>query len=145
VGVALGGATGVVVSSFLPWARSGSADRDSYQLVAAAERLELLSPPLQRVALAWYLVVVAVGVAWLAAGMHRHLLAAGACAATGSLALLLSVATMASPLRALTGTPVAAASGGIALLGSIAVIGTTLRQRRAAGRSGHGPGRASEG
>jgi hypothetical protein len=126
--VALAGATGMAIGSFLPWSRSGTVERTSYQLVAAAERLEVLGPRLQAVAVAWYFLLAGVGAAWLAAALHRIRIAAGLCAGSGLLALLFSGATMRSPLPSLVGAQLTAASSVVALVGSIAAIGISLRR-----------------
>jgi hypothetical protein len=119
----------VVAASLFPWARSGQATRTSHELVRAAVRLELLTPWVQRIALAWYVAPAAVGLAWLAAGVDRVIVAALTCAAVAGFGLLLAVTVLRSPLSDEPALTVAVVAGVVAL-GSALVALASLRARR---------------
>lgn len=116
--VAAVGALGVLGTSFMPWARSGSSSRTSYELVAAARRLDVVSGTGATLARGWYLVPLVVAGAWLAAALGRPLVAAVSSAVVGVATLALVVAVKASPLPADTGSNLALAAGVLALLGA---------------------------
>lgn len=112
------GALGVLVASFLPWGRSGGATRSSYELVAAAESLQVVSGAGAIVARAWYLLPLGVACTWLAAVGRRPLATATLSALVGSAALVLAAAVKVSPVGTEMGTSVALAAGATALAGA---------------------------
>ncbi len=116
--VAVAGALGVLVASFLPWGRSGGASRTSYDLVDAAGRLEVVSGALAVGVRGWYLVPFLVACTWLAAVRCRLLATATLSALVGSAAVALAVAVRASPVGAERGTSVALVAGATALIGA---------------------------
>lgn len=116
--VAVVGVIGVLGASFLPWARSGSATRTSYELVAAARRLEVVSGVGATLARGWYLLPLVVACTWLAATLRRPLVAAVSSAVVGTATLALVAAVKASPLPADTGTTLSLIAGIVALVGA---------------------------
>jgi hypothetical protein len=119
---AVAGSIVVAVASVLPWARSGRAERSSYALVGAAERLGVLSGWERALAPLWYLVPALVAATWLAAVLGRRRLLAALSGAVGLLATSAAVATSRSPLEVLAPARVAGVAGGIALVGAIVVL-----------------------
>ncbi|HUF33115.1 MAG TPA: hypothetical protein VMN58_07905 [Acidimicrobiales bacterium] len=119
VGVVLaaGGAVGVVVGSFLPYARSGAATRTSYELVGVAERLELVTGPAATLARGWYLVPLVAAAAWLAAALGKRVILVTSCVILGTAALALGVLLNRSPLGADVGVYLASLAGALSLLG----------------------------
>ncbi|HEV2068601.1 MAG TPA: hypothetical protein VGR26_02265 [Acidimicrobiales bacterium] len=116
--VAVAGALGVLVASFLPWGRSGGTSRTSYELVDAAGRLEVVSGALAVGVRGWYLVPLLTACTWLAAVRRRLLATATLSALVGSAAVALAVAVKASPVGAEAGTSVALVAGATALIGA---------------------------
>jgi hypothetical protein len=97
------GVTAVLVGALLPWLASGRVERNSYQLIASARRLDLFDNAGERaLALLWYLLPLAVLVAALAVGARRQFLAAVVAVAAGAtgLALVAIVGDVPFPLRA---------------------------------------------
>lgn len=75
--LAVGAGVLAVVGYFAPWARSGSVDRSSIDLLVTAGSLDLLEGPLRLLAAgAWGVVPVLVAAALLALTWHRYQLAA---------------------------------------------------------------------
>lgn len=118
--LAVAGVLGVLLASFLPWARSGNASRTSYELVATASRLDLISGPGATLVRGWYLVPVAAAATWLAATLGRPLVTATLSTLVGAAALGLVAAlrTSGSSLAVAHGTSVALAAGATALIGA---------------------------
>ncbi|MGI8759255.1 MAG: hypothetical protein ACR2K0_08095 [Acidimicrobiales bacterium] len=118
--LAVAGVLGVLVASFLPWARSGNASRTSYELVATAQRLDVVSGPGATLVRGWYLLPVAAAGTWLAATLGRPLLTATLSTLVGSAALGLVAALRSSgpSLAVAGGTSVALAAGATALIGA---------------------------
>ena len=115
---AVAGTLGVLGASFLPWARSGSASRTSYEVVEAARRLELVDGVWASLALSWFFVPLLVVCAGLSATLGRPVATATLSAVVGSTAVGLAAAVEASPLDAEVGTSVALAAGAMALVGA---------------------------
>jgi hypothetical protein len=126
--VATAGAVAVALTSFLPWATSGRASRSSYELVASAERLEVLDGVAAAAAPLWYLVPLAAACAFLAAVLGRTVLAAGVAAATGVAAIVLGAAVNSSPLGADVGCAAATLAGAVSVAG--AAVAVWQRRRR---------------
>ena len=116
--LAVAGAMGVLAASFLPWARSGEAGRTSYEIVAAARRLDVVHGVWATAAAGWYLVPLLVVATGLAAALGRRVATATLSAVVGSAAAGLAAAVEASPLDAEMGTSVALAAGATALVGA---------------------------
>lgn len=126
--LAVGGAVGVVVGSFLPYARSGSATRTSYEVVGVAERLDVVTGPAATLARGWYLVPLLAAGAWLAAALGNRALLVASCAILSTAALALGVLLNRSPLRADVGLYLASLAGALSLLGAACLL---WDQRRA--------------
>jgi hypothetical protein len=118
--VSLGAATAVLAASFLPWGRSGAADRSSYDLVAAAVDLAVLGPAVAQAARAWYLLPALVGAAWLAGALDRPLASTALAALIGASGVALAVATVRSPLVEQPATTFTAIAGAIAISAALA-------------------------
>jgi hypothetical protein len=114
---AVAGALGVVAGSFLPYARSGRAVRTSYEVVATAERLEVVTGPAATLLRGWYLVPLLGAGAWLAAVTGRRVLLVSSCGILGVAALVLGGLLRRSPLTADVGVAIASLAGVLALLG----------------------------
>jgi hypothetical protein len=120
--LAVGGAVGVVVGSFLPFARSGSATRTSYEVVRAAERLEVVTGSLATLAKGWYLAPLLAATAWLAAALGRRVTVIASCVILSIAALALGASLTSSPLRADVGVHIASLSGAVSLLGAAILV-----------------------
>jgi hypothetical protein len=118
-GLALGGASLALVGAAAVWARSGDRARNSFALVRLARRLEVVPDALAPLAVAWFLLPVLVGVAWLCFGLGRSRATSAISATAGALALGGVAAVAASPLRLEVGAGVTAAGGALALLGAL--------------------------
>jgi hypothetical protein len=136
----VGGLAAVVVGTFLPWLRSGSALRNSFRAAGLINRL--LQPPGAAGALlaVWPGVVFAcaVAVAALVLGMRRvgTLIAALVAIAVGAVAtttLLLPARSFASV--AMIGPAVCLAGAVLALAGAAAQARAVLGERRSTGRA----------
>ncbi len=116
--VATAGSVGLGVAAFLPWGRSGTARRNSFELVQAAERLDLLDGALAGVgALAWFLVPAAVAGVWLAAVLRRPVMAGTLASSVAALGLALAVVVRSSPVRTEPGLVWGVAAAATALAG----------------------------
>lgn len=118
--VASAAATVVLAASFLPWARSGSAERSSYDLVASVRRLELLDGLAADLAPVWFLLPAVVGAAWLAVALDRIRTAATLGAIVGLLGVVLALQTVRSPLVHLPGAALSGGAGAIAIVAALA-------------------------
>jgi hypothetical protein len=110
----------VLGASFLPWARSGAADRSSYDLVASVRRLELLDGLAADLAPVWFLLPAMVGAAWLAVALDRIRTAATLGAIVGLLGVVLALQTVRSPLVHLPGAALGGGAGAIAIVAALA-------------------------
>ncbi len=113
--VAMVGATLVVVASFLPWAGSGSSTRNSYELVRAAERLDIVTGWPATVMPGWYLVPVVVALAGMAGLAGWRYLPAAAAVIVGGATLIMVAVVADSPLALTPGAWGAAAAGALSL------------------------------
>ena len=111
------GTVAVAVASFLPWARSGRASRDSYELVRAAERLDIVTGTAATLAEGWYLVALVAVAACAGAIFERPLFVVILSLAVATAAVSLVVAVRASPLTLEVGSGVALVSAGVAAAG----------------------------
>ncbi len=114
----MGGTVAVAVASFLPWASSGRASRDSYQLVRAAERLDIVTGSAATLVEGWYLVALAAVAVCLGAIFDRPLFVGILAVTVAAAAVGLVVAVRASPLTLEVGSGVAVASAVVAAAGA---------------------------
>jgi len=128
-GLSVAGTVAVAVASFLPWASSGRASRDSYELVRAAERLDIVTGAAARLAEGWYLVALLAVAVCAGAILDRPLFAVTLSLAVALAAVSLVVAVRASPLTLEVGSGVTLVSAGVAAAG-VPVAAWERRRRR---------------
>ena len=119
----LAGAVGVVGASFLPWVRSGSAHRSSYEVVEAADRLGVVSGAGALPVRAWFLLPLVVAGACLAASLGRPRLAVALGGLAGAAAALLAYLVGRSPLTTEVGWTATLAAGVVVLVGAALSVG----------------------
>lgn len=119
----------VAASSFLPWARSGRSSRNSYELVQAAERLDVVTGGVATLAQGWYLVAFVAGLACLGAIFRRSLFVGILGMAVAVAAVGLVVAVRSSPLTPELGGGVALVSAGVAAVGAPVAAWERWRRR----------------
>jgi hypothetical protein len=119
----------VAVASFLPWASSGRASRDSYELVRAAERLDIVTGAAARLAEGWYLVTLLAVAVCAGAIFERPLFVVILSLAVALAAVSLVVAVRASPLTLEVGSGVTLVSACVAAAG-VPVAAWERRSRR---------------
>jgi hypothetical protein len=113
-------ATGAVAASLLPWVRIGTRERSSYELLAAARRLEVLDRGAERALLvAWRFLPLVVALGWLALFVGRRRLAGAAGLLAGISAIAVSTAVLRAPLLVLRAVPGTTICGGVALLAAV--------------------------
>jgi len=96
LGLACGG---LLVVAFLPWVRSGERERNSFELLRSADRLDLIDGAVQRATqLGWLLMPVAVGVVVLALAWGRHRIGGVAALFAGVLASVVGALVAGSSL-----------------------------------------------
>ena len=128
--VATAGTLAVAASSFLPWAESGAATRTSYELVRAAERLDVVTGSAATAARAWYLVpLLAVGT-WVGTALGRPLAVAALATVVALATVALVLAVKGSPLRSDVGTVAAVVSAAVAAIGASVAVGERARRGR---------------
>ncbi len=118
---------GCLVASFLPWARSGSRVRDSYELVAVADRLDLLASPWAGASAAWTLLPLCTVLAGVGVASHRPFVIGTISLTVGIASISLAVVVFASPLGTELGARAAVVTGAISVVGALVVI---AEQRR---------------
>lgn len=119
----------MAVASFLPWARSGRASRDSYEPVRAAERLDIVTGAAATLAEGWYLVALLAVAVCAGAIVGRPLFVVILSLVVALATVSLVVAVRASPLTLEIGSGVALASAGVAFAG-VPVAAWERRRRR---------------
>lgn len=119
------GASGAVIGSFLPWARSGQTSRTSYELIGVAGRLDVLEGSWARLAALWVVMPVLAGLAWLVLSFGRSRLAATLAASVGLQTLAAAALTERSPLATETGVTVGRWAGLVALAAAAIHLFTT--------------------
>ena len=119
--VTVAGALAVVTAGFLPWSRSGEAQRNSFELARSAERLDVLTGAAHQAAVAWYLVPALVALLWITATLRWDRAAAGLGAVVGALALAAAALVLRSPLKVEPAVPIAGGAGAVALAGALAL------------------------
>jgi hypothetical protein len=127
--VSLVAATCAVAASLLPWVRTGARERSSYELLAAARRLEVLDSGAEHALLvAWRFVPLVVALGWLALALGWRRVAAAAGVIAGIAAIAVSTAVLRAPLfilRAVYGTTIC---GGVALLAAVVSLRPSKEQ-----------------
>ncbi len=98
-----------MVTSLLPWVRTGARERSSYELLAAARRLGVLTSGFERGALVvWPFLPLLVALGWLAFALGRRRAAAVAVVVAGVLAVTVAAdvwqQAALTPLTAVRGT-----------------------------------------
>lgn len=114
-----------VAVTFAPWHHSGSAVRNSYDLLAAADRLGVLTGTARRaLATAWAVLpfVAALSVVSLTLGARRT--AAGLALTAGAVELVVSLVVMRIGDAAGWGAPAGAITGCALILAAIALVAT---------------------
>jgi hypothetical protein len=110
------------IAAFLPWARSGHAQKTSFALVTAGRRLGVFeSANAQRAAAVWFLVPLAAALVWLAAMLGWRKSAAALGAVVGLLAIVAATVVKTGPLPADWGSSVALVAGVGAIAGAATV------------------------
>jgi hypothetical protein len=134
--VALVAEIAVVLAAALPWATNGHTSRNSFQLVHAAQRLDVLDGAAVHVAPLWFAVPALVAAAWVALTLDRPAVATVLGIVVGGLGLGAALATIRSPLRTEPGVVVALAASIVVLAVSSSVLAGRQLDRR---RGPHGP------
>ena len=123
-------AVGVFCCALLPWGTSGRVSRTSFALLRSAERLDLVHGFWLRVLLVgWYLMPLAVGVAWLFALARRPLAVALLGAVVGVMGIALALIVRASPLHPEIGTSATIVAGALTIAGAAATAWTYKENR----------------
>lgn len=126
----MGGALGTVLSLFLPWVRSGHADRSGFELARTVDTLGLArSLPLRSLLVAVWLTPLLAALCWTAAALHRPKSVATMAAATALVAGAGAVVVFSHrSLHERMGPWIAIVAGVTALVGSL-WLATTTRER----------------
>ncbi len=118
-----------VASTFLPWLRTGSVTRSSYQVVQAADRLEVVSgAPRVALAVGWAFLPLVAALGLLALTLGRVRMAASAGFAVGLAISTLAVLVKSAPRSGDAGATVGLASG-LTLLAAASATAWTTRRR----------------
>ena len=118
--VALVAATCAIAASLLPWVRTGNRERSSYELLAAARRLEVLDGDVEHALLvAWRFLPLVVALGWLALAIGRTRVAGAAGLLCGFAAIAVSIAVLREPLFALRAVHGTMICGGVAALAAV--------------------------
>lgn len=115
--VAVGAAVAVVAAFFLPWARSGRAERSGFALARVVDTLGLADTFLLRgLLVAFWFSPLLVGLAWTAAALGRHRTAGALGACVGAVAVAGAILVFrAGAVEATAGTWVGIVTGLTAL------------------------------
>ncbi len=120
------GCGGVLVVAFLPWVRSGERERNSFELLRSADRLDLIQGVPQRVAqLGWLLMPVAVGIVVIALALGRSRIGAAAASVVGVFAAVIGGLVAVSSLEVTIWPSIATALGLVVAV--LAVVGLIRR------------------
>lgn len=133
VGLAAVVAVGVG-SAFLPWAASGRAERNSFELVSLAEQLDLLPRGTHVLAVLWPALPLLASVAVAATVLSRPRLAGTAAVLSGAWSAAVAIAVLRSPLAPRPGVGLALGAAALSI-----VLGAG-RLLPAAARRAHPPG-----
>jgi hypothetical protein len=125
------GCAAVLMVAVLPWVRSGERDRNSFELLRSADRLDLLDGVVQRAAqITWLLLPVAVGIVIVALAIGRGRIAASGALGAGLASFLIAGVVIGSSLDTTAWPVVASVLGaGVALVATIELV-----QERTSGR-----------
>ena len=115
-------------TTFLPWGRSGSRSRSSYDIVDVAGRADVLPTSMASLAPAWFLIPVLCGLVLLAVAARRVRLAAAGAATLGALVTAGGVLVARSPLVTEPGAIIGSVAGGSTVLAGAVVLITTSIQ-----------------
>ena len=118
---------GCLAASFLPWARSGTRLRDSYELVAVAGRLDVLPSPWAGASAAWSLLPLCAVLVGVAMAFHRPLAIGTISLTVGIASISLAVVVFASPLGTELGARAALLTGSTSVVGALVVIAELRR------------------
>src|SRR6478736_1716909 len=70
------GAAAIGLAAFLPWLENGHATRNSFEMIRAADLLDVINGAAGVALKAWYFVPLLVGIVWLTAALDRARLTA---------------------------------------------------------------------
>jgi hypothetical protein len=101
--------------------------RDSYELVAVADRLDLLASPWAGASAAWTLLPLCTVLAGVGVASHRPFVIGTISLTVGIASISLAVVVFASPLGTELGARAAVVTGAISVVGALVVI---AEQRR---------------
>jgi hypothetical protein len=119
----LTGSSGIVFGSFLPWVHSGTASRNSYASMRAAQRLDVAdSAILASLLQAWFLLPLVAALVTLGLSLHHVRLAVISAAVTAALAGACALVVADSGVRIGAG-PAVCASGAVVLAIGAATFG----------------------
>jgi hypothetical protein len=113
--VVVGGVGLIVLGSFLTWSHSGSVDRSSYEVVQAAELLDVVHGAAAVALKVWYLVPILGAMILLTTLSGYRRVSAGLAVGLSLLTLVVAAVVIASPLRIGTGP-------GWSLTGALVVV-----------------------
>jgi hypothetical protein len=131
LGVLLAGAIAVVVGTFLPWLRSGTVWRTSYEVWRSADRLGVIEGTgAELLQAAWFLLPLGAGCLVVAVALDRARLSSAIAAVIGVLAVTGATVALLAPLPTGAGPVVTAVGGGIALGGASATLVARRRTSR---------------
>jgi hypothetical protein len=109
----------LVVSLFLPWARSGEVERSSFDLAHSARRLDLGFPWEAPVAVVWFVLPLLAGLSIVLVALRRRRWGAIAGIVVGAVAAILAAAALWSSLDTSVGPLLALPVGLLAISASI--------------------------
>jgi hypothetical protein len=127
---AVAGTVTILVGTFLPWLRSGTVWRNSYEVWESADRLGVISGGVERLLLVtWFLLGVLGGCVVLAFGLHRVRLAILLALPVATIAVTGAALAMAAPLPAGAGPTVTLLGGLVVCVGTGAELRSLRRER----------------
>ena len=120
----------LVAGTFLPWIRSGTVWRNSYEVWQSADRLGVIEGrPAETLHLVWFLLPLGAAGLLVAVALDRPRLSAGLAGVMGALAVLGAVVALIAPLPTGAG-PSVTLLGGIVLLAAAVGNLVSLGRRR---------------
>ena len=128
--VLAGMAVATTVTTFAPWARSGTRVRHSYEIVDVAGRAGVTPASLEPWARSWYLIPLLCGVVLVAGAAGRVRPTAVVAATLGVLVTVGGVLVARSPLAIQPGATIATAAGACTAMAATAVLVTASRTGR---------------
>ena len=112
----------VAFAGFLPWGASGRRERNSYELIAVLDRLEVLDGAAADAAKAWYLAPLLAGATLLAAAAGLRGVASALAAVVAAGGAVLAVLTRRSPVLDRFGTSVTLVAAGVVGVGLVLAL-----------------------